>query len=192
MRLQEIQHQTAKVFSPTDIHHRRSLFPTVLLSINLKKGGFMNLTVKKNGGLPSLLSDFFAQSPLLSRDWFGFDDASFPSRLGINVPTANITETAKEFQLELAAPGLQQKDFNVEVDNHTLKISSEKEEEKKEGEGEYSRREYSFNSFVRTFTLPDNVNEKNIDAKYANGILKVTIPKQKETPVKPAHKVTVS
>jgi HSP20 family protein len=151
----------------------------------------MNLIVKKNGGLPSLLSDFFAQSPLLGKDWFDFD-SSLPSRLGINVPTANITETAKEFQLELAAPGLQRKDFNVEVDNHTLKISSEKEEEKKEDESEYFRREYSFNSFVRTFTLPDNVKENAIDAKYENGILKVIIPKLKETPVKPVHKVAVS
>ena len=148
----------------------------------------MNL-VKKNGGLPSLLSDFFGSS-LIDRDFFDLD--VFPSRLGINVPTANVTETAKEFRIELAAPGLERKDFNVEVDNHMLKISAEKEEEKKEKDGEYSRREYSFNSFSRSFALPENVKEGNIDAKYENGVLKVSIPKAKETPVTPSHKVSVS
>lgn len=148
----------------------------------------MNLTLRKNGGLPSLLSDLFNTS-LIDQNFF---DPFFSSRLGINVPTANITETLKEYKLELAAPGLERKDFNVEVDNHTLKISAEKEEEKKEKTGEYSRREYSFNSFSRSFTLPENVKEGNIDARYENGVLKVSIPKAKETPVKPAHKVAVS
>jgi HSP20 family protein len=127
---------------------------------------------------------------LIDRDFFGQD--LFPSRLGINVPTANVTETAKEYKIELAAPGLERKDFAVEVDNHTLKISAQKEEEKKENEGEYSRREYSFNSFSRSFALPENVKESNIDAKYENGVLKVSIPKAKETPAKPSHKVAVS
>lgn len=151
----------------------------------------MNLTVKKNGGLPSLVSDFFGTS-LLDRDFFDLESDLFPSRLGINVPTANVTETSKEFKLELAAPGLERKDFNVEIENHVLKISAEKEEEKKEKNGEYSRREYSFNSFSRSFSLPENVKEGNIDAKYENGVLKVSIPKEKETQVKPAQKVAVS
>jgi HSP20 family protein len=151
----------------------------------------MNLTVKKNGGFPSLLSDFFNTS-LIDRDFFDLDSNFLTSRLGVNVPTANITETPKEYKLELAAPGLERKDFNVEVKERTLTISAEKEEEKKEKDGEYSRREYSFNSFSRSFTLPENVKEGSIDAKYENGVLKVLIPKAKETPVKPAHKVTVS
>lgn len=150
----------------------------------------MNLTLKRNGGFPSLLSDFFGTS-LLDRDISDFGEF-FPSRLGLNVPTANITETPKEYKVELAAPGLERNDFNVEIDNHTLKISAEKEEEKTEKEGEYSRREYSFNSFSRSFTLPDNVKEGNIDAKYENGVLKVSIPKAKETPVKAVHKIAVS
>lgn len=151
----------------------------------------MNLTAKKNGGLPSLVSDFFGAS-LFDRDFFDLESDLFPSRLGINIPTANVTETPKEFKLELAAPGLERKDFNVEVENHVLRISAEKEEEKKEKNGEYSRREYSFNSFSRSFSLPENVKEGNIDARYENGVLKVSIPKEKETPVKPAQKVSVS
>jgi HSP20 family protein len=151
----------------------------------------MNLTVRKNGGLPSLFSDFFGTS-LVDKDFFDLDSDLFPSRLGINVPTANVSETPKEYRLELAAPGLERKDFNVEVDNHVLRISAEKEEEKNEKDGEYSRREYSFNSFSRTFTLPDDVKEGSIDAKYENGVLKVSIPKTKETPVKAVQKVAVS
>lgn len=151
----------------------------------------MNLMLRKNGGLPSLLSDFFGTS-LIDKDFFDPDSDFFTSRLGINVPTANITETPKEYKLELAAPGLERKDFNVEVDNHVLKVSAEKEEEKKDKEGEYFRREYSFNSFSRSFPLPENVKEADIDAKYENGVLKVSIPKAKETPVRPAHKVAVS
>ncbi|MFZ6013857.1 MAG: Hsp20/alpha crystallin family protein [Bacteroidota bacterium] len=151
----------------------------------------MNLMVRKNGGFPSLFSDLFGTS-LVNRDFFDFDGGFLTSRLGINVPTANITETSKEYELELAAPGLERKDFNVEVDHHTLTISAEKEEEKNEKNGGYSRKEYSFNSFSRSFTLPENVKEGNINAKYENGVLKVSIPKAKETQVKPAHKVTVS
>ena len=151
----------------------------------------MSLTLRKNGGFPSLLSDFFNTS-LIDRDFFDLDRDFFPSRLGVNVPKANITETPKEYKLELAAPGLERKDFNIEVENHMLTISAEKEEEKNEKDGEYSRREYSFNSFSRSFTLPENVKEGDIDAKYENGVLKVSIPKAKETPAKSARKVAVS
>ncbi|ELR71911.1 putative heat shock protein [Fulvivirga imtechensis AK7] len=152
----------------------------------------MNLTVKKKEGFPSLFSDFFSPaSSLLGRDWFDFD-TDLPARLGVNIPSVNIKEGPKEFTLELAAPGMERKDFNIEVESNMLSISAEKKEEKKEGDGEYSRREYSFNSFSRTFTLPENIKEDNIKAKYDNGILKVTIPKMKESPVKPTHKINVS
>ena len=150
----------------------------------------MNLTLRKNGGFPSLVSDFLGSS-LFGNDVLGIDSDLFPARLGINLPTANITETPKEFKIELAAPGLERKDFVVKVDNHTLTITAEKEEEVKELDGEYSRREYSFNSFSRSFALPENVKDGNIDARYENGVLKISVPKLKETTVKPAVKVTV-
>jgi len=152
----------------------------------------MNLTIKRNTSLPSLLSDFFAPSSFLANDFFDFDKDLSPTRLGINVPTANITESAKEFRLELAAPGLQQKDFNVEIENNVLKISAEKEEEDVQRDGDYSRKEYSFNSFVRTFELPENIRQAGIDAKYENGVLKITIPKQQETQTRPVQKISVS
>jgi HSP20 family protein len=150
----------------------------------------MNLVLRKNAGFPSLLSDF-AGSSLFGKDFFDVDSDLFPSRLGINVPTANIIETPKEFKVELAAPGMQRKDFVVEVENQTLTISAEKEEETKESKGEYSRREYSFNSFSRSFALPANVKAGNIDARYENGVLTISVPKVQETPVEPAVKVAV-
>lgn len=152
----------------------------------------MNLTLRKNGGFPSLASDLLGSSSLFGKEFFDMDSDLFPSRLGINFPTANITETPTAFKVELAAPGLERKDFNVQVDNHTLTVSAEKEDERSEDDGEYSKREYSFNSFSRSFTLPENVKEGNIDASYENGVLRISIPKLKETPVKPAVKVEVN
>lgn len=151
----------------------------------------MKLATKTNAGFPALLSDWLTPSKFFGRDFFDMDPDLFQTRLGVNVPSVNVKENPKDYVLEVAAPGLERKDFSIEVDNHILSISAAKEEEKKEENG-YTRREYSFNSFCRTFSLPENVKEGNIDAKYDNGILKIVIPKTKETPVSPAHKVPVS
>ncbi|MDN3690152.1 Hsp20/alpha crystallin family protein [Cyclobacterium jeungdonense] len=141
--------------------------------------------------MPSLLPDLLRPT-FWDRDLFNFDLDLMPARLGITIPTANISENASEYKLELAAPGLQRKDFNLEIDNHTLIISVEQEEEKEKEEDGYSKKEYSFNSFSRNFFLPENVKEDGIQAKYENGILKVTIPKVKETPLKPVQKIKVT
>ena len=154
----------------------------------------MNLTLRPTTGLSGIFSDWLRSDTLLDKDFFNLEQGLFPARAGVNVPSVNIKETPKEFTLELAAPGLERKDFNLEVDNHTLKISAEKEEKKEQEEKEngYFRKEYSYNSFMRSFTLPENVKEGDIDAKYANGILVVHVPKVKETPVKPVKKIEVS
>ena len=152
----------------------------------------MNLTFRPSTGLTRLFSDW--PSTLLDRDFFDIESDLTPVRLGINTPSVNILETSKEYILEVAAPGLERKDFNIEIDNHTLCISAEKEEEKEEKEGNdgYSRKEYSYNSFSRSFTLPDDVKENHIEAKYESGILKLTVPKAKESEPKVAKKITVS
>lgn len=152
----------------------------------------MDLTVKNRLGLPTLFSDLLNPSSFLGRDMFDFDSSPVPARLGITVPTANIKETPKEFKLELAAPGLERKDFSIEINNHTLTVSAEKEQEKNEEENGYSKKEYSFNSFCRTFSLPDNIKESKIEAKYDKGVLRISIPKEKETVVKPVHKIEVT
>lgn len=152
----------------------------------------MNTLMRTNGGtFPSLLSDFFGASPFLGSNLFDVDFDLLPPRLGITVPTANISETEKEYQIELAAPGLTKKDFKIETDNGVLTVSAEKEE-KSESKNGYTRTEYSFNSFSRSFTLPDNSKPDNINAKYEDGVLKLTVPKKEVTPVKPKKEIAIS
>lgn len=152
----------------------------------------MNTLMRTNGGMfPSLLTDFFGASPLLGPNLYDVDFDLLPSRLGVTVPTANISETEKEYQIELAAPGLTKKDFKIESENGMLTISAEKEEKSASKNG-YTRTEYSFNSFSRSFTLPDNSKPENINAKYEDGVLKLTVPKKEVTPVKPKKEISVS
>jgi HSP20 family protein len=143
-------------------------------------------------GLSRLLSDW--PTNLFDRNFFDIEPGLFPQKLGVTVPTVNISETDKEYLLEMAAPGLQRSDFKIEIDDRVLTISSEKEEskeEKVESNG-YTRKEYSFNSFARSFTLPEDINESDIDAKYENGVLKLTLPKVKANVAKKAKKIEVS
>lgn len=105
---------------------------------------------------------------------------------GTSIPAVNVTETDDAFGLEVAAPGKSKKDFNVEVDNGVLTISSENEETKESEDKNYTRKEYSFNSFSRSFTLPENVDSEGIKAKYVDGVLNVTVPKKE--PSKPEVK----
>ncbi|MBY0436452.1 MAG: Hsp20/alpha crystallin family protein [Cyclobacteriaceae bacterium] len=153
----------------------------------------MSLLVKNNGGFPTLFSDWLNPA-LLTSDFMDFDsEAPFQAlRLGINVPSANVAETPKEYMIDLAAPGLERKDFKVEINNHTLTVSSEKKEEQKEEKNGYSRKEFSYSSFSRSFSLPENVKEGSIDAKYQDGILKITIPKKEVTVSKPVREIAVS
>lgn len=94
-----------------------------------------------------------------------------------NQPAYNIKETAKDYQIEMAAPGFEKKNFNVDVNNHTLTISAERKEEKEDKGEEYYRRDFSVCNFKRSFELPDNVDEEHIQARYDKGIMNVVIPK---------------
>jgi len=95
-----------------------------------------------------------------------------------NVPSVNISETDNEYKLCIGAPGLEKTDFKIEMRDDMLTISAEKEkEEKEEKNGRFNRREYNYTSWSRSFTLPENVNPDQIDAKYENGELKIKLPK---------------
>src|SRR5258705_13982221 len=110
----------------------------------------MNVAMK-NGGYPSLLSDVFTPDTL-GREFFESD--GFLHKLGINIPAVNISETPKDYSLELAAPGMTRKDFKLEIDNNRLNIIGEKVEKKDEKDWErknFSRKEFSYKSFHRTF-----------------------------------------
>lgn len=153
----------------------------------------MSLTLKSKTGLPDLFTNWMRPDSIFGRELFDIR-SMFPLKPYLNIPPVNIKETSKEFILELAAPGLERKDFKIEVENHNLRISVDKQEEKQEGkESEnYWRREYFYQAFSRSFSLPESIKEDKIDAKYADGVLTLHLPKEKTTADKPAHKIAVS
>jgi len=97
-----------------------------------------------------------------------------------DIPAVNIKEENDKFVLELAAPGMKKDDFKINLDNYQLTISAETKNEKKEKEGNYTRREFVFNSFSRSFTLPKTIDIDKIKADYKNGVLDIVLPKKEE------------
>jgi len=120
-----------------------------------------------------------------------FDSDVMKMMTNPGVPAVNIVENEKEFVVELAAPGLDKKDFNIAVENGVLTISAEKELEKEEEKKNYTRKEYSFEQFARSFTLPENVSEEKIKAHYEDGILKLQLAKKELTKVPPKKEIQV-
>lgn len=119
-----------------------------------------------------------------------FPDNFKPAVKGISIPAVNVTENKNAFKLKVAAPGFKKEDFKLEVQNGNLVISGENKEEKEEKDEKYTRQEYSYSTFSRSFTLPENVNGDGIAAEYADGILKITLPKKK-TEDKPMKQILV-
>ena len=153
----------------------------------------MSLIVKRNAmTLPSLVSDFFDTGRMFP-SLFDINDPSFDfERETMVVPEANIVENDKDYGIEIAAPGLDRKDFKVSVDNNILTVSSEKSENKKEDRKNYKRKEFSYSEFMRSFSLPENCLADKIDAKYENGILHLSLPKKEVNITKPAKEIKVS
>jgi HSP20 family protein len=111
----------------------------------------------------------------------------------MNIPAVNVSETNDTFQLSIAAPGLEKKDFKVEAVENMLTISAEHETEKKEEKnGRYNRREYNYSSWSRSFTLPENCNSSKIAAEYKSGELKISIPKMETKEPKKAKSISVN
>lgn len=149
----------------------------------------MEALVKRNSYSP-LVSSLFED--VLSRDIMDWSDKNF-STMGSSLPSVNLKETDKKIEVELAAPGLKKEDFKVQIDNNILSISSEKEEEKEETrkKGNYYRKEFNYQSFCRTFSLPDYADENNINANYKDGILHVEIAKKEGSQKKIAKNITI-
>ena len=119
--------------------------------------------------LPDIFNDFF--------------DNSWMERPTYTAPAINVIETEKEYEVELAAPGLDKEDFRVHVDaDNNLHIEMEKKAETKEGkkQGRFLRREFSYEKFQQTLLLPDDVDAEKIEAKVEKGVLMVTIPKKEK------------
>ena len=142
----------------------------------------MNL-VKRNGSnglFPSVMDELF-------KDMLG--GTQYVNRM---VPPVNIRENDNSYEVELMAPGMKKEDFNIELDNELLTISAEiKSENNTQEEGKFTRREFSYSSFKRTFTLPETVKEEDINALYQDGILKISLPKKEEALPKPKRMIEI-
>lgn len=120
-------------------------------------------------------------NPFVNSVFDNFFNESFMSdRLVTRVPAVNITESTESYSVELAAPGLKKSDFQINVDKDLITVSVEKAEETKEEDRVFSKKEYSYTSFTRSFSLPETVDYNNIDASYEDGILRLNIGKKEE------------
>ena len=147
----------------------------------------MNIVRRNSGSFPALLNDFF------TREMFNWGESNY-SNTGTTVPAVNIKESKDSFEVEVAAPGMKKEDFKIHLDNNLLTISSESRvEHEDDNNGEYSRKEFSYQSFQRSFTLPKEVvDSENIKAKYNDGVLKLSIPKREEAKQKPPRMIEIS
>lgn len=134
--------------------------------------------------MPSLFNDFF-------RPWNEWYDGDALLGQMAKIPAVNITEQNHEYLVSLAVPGMKKDDFKIDVDGNMLTISSEKEETKEEKEKKFTRKEYNYSSFSRSFTLPEEVNKEKIEAKYENGILQIALPRKEEVKKTTAKHISV-
>ena len=133
----------------------------------------------------SFFDDFFGTE--LS-DWSRSNFSSTDTTL----PKVNIKEDVNAFTVEMAAPGMTKNDFDIHLNQNILTISSEKKEEVKDDGGKYTRKEYSYQSFQRSFTLPDIADGEKISAKYEHGILTIGIPKKEEAKPRSPKSIKIS
>lgn len=139
----------------------------------------MNLIRKQALFFPSLIDDF------INQDW----NLKTPS--STTLPAVNIKDLEAQFEIELAVPGMKKSDFEIEVEDGLLSISSSLEEEQVTEKGKFTRREFSYNSFKRTFTIPDSVDPSNIEAQYSEGVLQLRLPKRKEALPQPKKLIKI-
>jgi HSP20 family protein len=154
------------------------------------------VNVPKNGGLANV------NSGLNFPTWSKWIDDMFTNELpsvftsnfntGMTLPKVNIKETPEAFVVDMAVPGLKKSDFHIDLDNQVLSISTEMKEENEHKEDNYTRREFGYSSFKRSFTLPESVDDSKIDAKYKDGILSILLPKKEEAKQKPARSIKIS
>ncbi|MEL6253938.1 MAG: Hsp20/alpha crystallin family protein, partial [Bacteroidota bacterium] len=128
----------------------------------------MSLLVKKNGNgfmrpFGSLIADLFDDSSFWEKDFIP----------GISVPAVNVRETNENFEIEMAIPGLRKEDMDIKIEKGILSISSEQKLEREENEENFTRKEFNYSSFHRSFSLPENVDQEDINASYSEGIDKI-------------------
>lgn len=140
----------------------------------------------ETGYVPSFIDRFFNNDLM---DW-GLNNFSSTNT---SLPAVNVKETNDDYFIEVAAPGMKKKDFKINYHNNLLTISSERKEEKEDKNDNYSRKEFSYQSFQRSFTVPQNsVDGDKIEASYNDGILNIRLPKREELKPKPAKEIKIS
>jgi len=140
----------------------------------------MNIVKRNNVLFPTLMNEFFKP------DWFGGLE-----NYQATLPAVNIKESETGFELELAIPGKRKEDFNVEIDHDVLTISLEEKSKEEKKEENYTRREFSYDAFKRSFTLPETVDSDKIKASYKDGILSFILPKKEEALPKPKRLIEI-
>lgn len=133
--------------------------------------------------LPGFTDDFFG------KDFLG---DFFDSSVNKTIPEVNVLENKDDFKIEVAAPGLEKEDFKINLNNNVLTISSEKEARNFDEKEKYIRREFSYSSFQRSFSLPESVQQEKIKANHKDGILTIMIPKRDEAKEKPKREIKIS
>ncbi len=161
----------------------------MLLANKIMEGIAMTLARLTNNDYPSFPSFF---NRLFEGDLMDWSTTNFAGS-NSTLPAVNILENDNEYRIEVAAPGMKKEDFRVDFENDRLTVSSEFNEKKSNGNDEnYTRKEYSYQSFQRSFTIPENlVDGDMINAKYNQGILMITLPKREEVKPKPAREIKI-
>ena len=154
------------------------------------------VNVPKNGSLSNTNSNVGFQN------WSSWIDSFFNNDLptlfnsnfntGITLPKVNIRETADSYLVEMAVPGLKKSDFKIDLDNQTLCISAELNQESNQEQDSYTKREYGYSSFKRSFSLPETVEDSKINAAYKDGILTIHLPKKEEAKQQPPKSIKVT
>ena len=154
------------------------------------------ITTSRNGSLANKRTN--SNFPNFSSFLDDFFTSDFPTLFSPNfsnrmtTPMVNVRENQDSFTVEMAAPGMQKKDFDINLDDDVLTISAELKVENDSEHDNYTRREFQYSSFQRSFTLPETVNQSKIKASYKDGLLLITLPKKDEAKKKPARVIDIS
>jgi HSP20 family protein len=143
----------------------------------------MSTLVKTHFANPSYVNGFFGKDL--------FNELANPAFSG-SVPAVNVVENKEGFRIEVAAPGLQKSDFKLNLEKNQLTISAQKEQKEEETNEKYTRREFKYSSFQRTFTLPNSIDGDKIEATYNEGVLNIALPKREEAKEKPARAIEIA
>lgn len=141
----------------------------------------MNLIRKQNPFFPSLVDELFNQERRVRT-----------SSISSTTPAVNIIEKDIQFMIELAAPGKKKEDFEIEIEDGILSISSSNKEDNTSEKETFTRQEFSYNSFRRSFTIPESVNVSSIEATYNEGVLLIKLLKLEEALPQPKKLITIS